>query len=80
MWLSIIHAKNKVNQFDGYGDVKWEDIKINFVVSENLDRLISKEQIPYSQWKFLSFLNKIKVDFNFLSKKFKKNIGIYKYK
>ncbi|POY39545.1 hypothetical protein C3L50_10270 [Flavobacterium alvei] len=80
LWLSIIHAKNKVNQFDGYGDVKWEDIKINFVVSENLDTLISKEQIPYSQWKFLSFLNKIKVDFNFLSKKFKKNIGIYKYK
>ncbi len=23
LWLSIIHEKNKVNEFDGYGNIKW---------------------------------------------------------
>ena len=80
LWMSIIHEKNKVNEFDGYDNVKWEDIKNEFIVSEELNNLISQKIIPYKDWLFLSLRNMLYVKMVFFSKKIKKSIGLYKIK
>ena len=80
LWMSIIHEKNKVNEFDGYDKVDWNVIQSDFSVSEIIDKKISSEIIPYSQWRYLSFKNKLYVNYVLLSKKFKKAIGLYKIK
>jgi hypothetical protein len=80
LWLSVIHNKNKVNEFDGYGDVSWDEISQNFKVSEKIKTTIQNELIPYKNWRWLSFKNKLYVRYVIFSKTFKKSIGIYKLK
>ncbi len=80
LWMSIIHEKNKVNEFDGYDDVNWEDIKTDFMVSNEIALKISNHIIPYQHWKFLSFKNKLYVNYVLMSKKLKKTLGLYKIK
>ena len=55
LWMSIIHEKNKVNEFDGYDNVDWNSIKSDFKVSESIDEKVTSEIIPHSQWRYLSF-------------------------
>jgi hypothetical protein len=80
LWMSIIHEKNKVNEFDGYDNVKWQDIKDEFIVSGELSNLISQKIIPYKDWFFLSLRNMLYVKMVLFSKKLKKSIGLYKIK
>ena len=80
LWLSIIHEKNKVNEFDGYDHVEWTEIKQDFMVSDEMDQIIKEKLIPHKQWKFLSFKNKLYVNYVLFSKTFKKKLGIYKFK
>lgn len=80
LWMSIIHEKNKVNEFDGYDNVKWSSINNDFIVSEKLNQLIEKEIIPYKNWLFLSLKNRLYVKMVLFSKKLKKAIGLYKIK
>lgn len=80
LWMSIIHEKNKVNEFDGYDNVDWRAINLNFIVSKTIDNKVSKEIIPHSKWKYLSFKNKLYVNYVLASKKFKKALGLYKIK
>ncbi|MGK4567618.1 glycosyltransferase [Flavobacterium sp. 3HN19-14] len=80
LWLSIIHQKNKVNEFDGYGDVKWNDIKADFIVSDEVSALISQNQLPLKKWWFLGLKNKISIKSTVFSKNFKRALGIYKFK
>jgi len=80
LWMSIIHEKNKVNEFDGYDNVKWQNVKNEFIVSKELDDLISEKIIPYKDWMFLSLRNMLYVKMVFFSKKIKKSIGLYKIK
>lgn len=80
LWMSIIHEKNKVNEFDGYDNVKWQDINNEFIVSEELNNLVSQKIIPYKDWLFLSLRNMLYVKMVFFSKKIKKSIGLYKIK
>jgi hypothetical protein len=80
LWMSIIHEKNKVNEFDGYDNVKWSDVNQDFIVSEKLKQLIEKELVPYKDWLFLSLKNRLYVKMVFFSKKIKKAIGLYKIK
>ncbi|MTE27623.1 glycosyltransferase [Winogradskyella ouciana] len=80
LWMSIIHEKNKVNEFDGYDNVDWNSIKSDFIVSESIDKKVTSEIIPYSQWRYLSFKNKLYVNYVLASKKFKKALGLYKIK
>ncbi len=80
LWMSIIHEKNKVNEFDGYDNVKWSAINHDFIVSDKLNQLIEKELIPYKDWLFLSLKNRLYVKMVFFSKKLKKAIGLYKIK
>lgn len=80
LWLSIIHEKNKVNEFDGYDNVKWEDINSDFIVSPEINSLITNNLLPFKEWWFLSLKNKIYVKMVLFSKKFKKALGLYKIK
>jgi hypothetical protein len=80
LWLSIIHEKNKVNEFDGYGDVKWEDVRRDFAVSAAIDALIAAQIVPESRWRWLSFRNRLYVRWVLFNKMLKKSLGIYKLK
>ncbi len=80
LWMSIIHEKNKVNEFDGYGNVKWEEVKSDFIVSTCLADDLGPKLIPENQWKWLSIKNRLYVKMVLLSKRFKKAIGLYRFK
>ncbi|WP_138433790.1 glycosyltransferase [Winogradskyella algicola] len=80
LWMSIIHEKNKVNEFDGYDNVDWDVIKTKFIVSKTIEEKISKEIIPHKKWRKLSLKNKLYVNYVLASKKFKKALGLYKIK
>ena len=80
LWLSIIHGKNKVNEFDGYGNIKWNDINSDFVISESKNSKILTTQLPFSKWWFLSLKNYLYVKMVLGSKQIKKTLGLYKVK
>lgn len=80
LWLSIIHEKNKVNEFDGYGNIKWQDINNEFIVSEGINEKIIQELMPFKTWWFLSLKNFLYVKMVLFSKVIKKKLGIYKLK
>ena len=80
LWLSIIHGKNKVNEFDGYGNIDWNEINSDFIVSEHKNKEIIATQLPFSKWWYLSLKNYIYVKLVLISKQIKKGIGIYKIK
>ena len=80
LWIAVIHEKNKVNNFNGYDNVKWEDLKADFVLSEEANLLIKKELLPHKKWLQLSIKNKIIVKYKVLSKSIKKFFGVYKIK
>lgn len=80
LWMSIIHEKNKVNEFDGYGNVKWEELNSEFVVSNDLKNKITTEVLPFSAWQFKSFRNFMHVKMAWFGKVLKKKLGLYKVK
>ncbi|UMY65467.1 MULTISPECIES: glycosyltransferase [unclassified Flavobacterium] len=80
LWMSIIHEKNKVNEFDGYGNVDWNDLRQQFIVSEAIDTRIQHTLLPVSKWRFLSFRNRLYVKWVMLNKLFKKSLGLYRVK
>lgn len=78
LWLSVIHGKNKVNEFDGYGNIKWNSLKNDFIVSDKVSQKIENDQLPFSKWWFLSLRNFLYVKRVLFSKQIKKMLGIYK--
>lgn len=80
LWMSIIHEKNKVNEFDGYGNISWNEINAKFVVADAMSVKIGAEVIPFSAWQFKSFRNFMHVKLALFGKVFKKSIGLYKRK
>ncbi len=80
LWIAVIHEKNKVNNFNGYDDIKWETLKDDFKLSPEMDHFIIENQIPMREWWKLSLKNKIIVKYKVLGKAFKKLLGIYKIK
>lgn len=80
LWIAVIHEKNKVNNFNGYDNVKWEKLKEDFILSEEANTLIKEKLVPHSEWLKLSLKNKIIVKYKVLSKTIKKFFGIYNFK
>lgn len=80
LWMSIIHEKNKVNEFDGYDNVEWQSIHKDFIVSDAVDREIAEKLIPQRKWWFLSLKNNLYVKSVLFSKIVKKTFGIYNIK
>lgn len=80
LWMSIIHEKNKVNEFDAYGNILWDNIKSDFIVSPAMQQAISKDIIPHRKWAWTSFKNGLYVNWVLFNKILKKSLGIYKLK
>ncbi len=80
LWMVVIHQNNKTNNFNGYGNVSWEKIKHNFVISPTMSETLLTNTIDYKQWKKLSIKNRIIVKYKVLSKLFKRNLGLYRVK
>lgn len=80
LWMSIIHEKNKVNEFDGYGNIKWEDVKQDFIVSAQMQSNIDANILPHSKWAWTSFKNGLYVNWVLFNKMLKKALGIYRIK
>ncbi len=80
LWLSIIHQRNKINRFDGYGNVNWGKLKNDFILSDDANDLISIKTIPFSKWIFTNLKNLTVHKFELNYKLFKKKIGFYKFK
>lgn len=72
LWMSIIHAENKANNYLGYGEVSWEDIEKFHINSERLDSL-KRNSIVVQQWRKESFRNQFrtqwKVGFKLLKRR-----------
>lgn len=79
LWLSIIHQRNKVNKFDGYGNVNWENLKTDFILSEEANNLITKNTIPFTDWIFTSIKNQITQGFELNFKLLKRKLGLYNF-
>ena len=80
LWMSIIHEKNKVNEFDGYGNIKWEEINKDFIVSPPMAANIAHNILPHSKWAWTSFKNETYVKWVLFNKMLKKALGIYRLK
>ncbi|WP_229734128.1 glycosyltransferase [Flavobacterium orientale] len=80
VWLSIIHDKNKVNEFYGFGNIFWDSLENEFIISDKINEEIKSKIIPQKKWLLLSLKNEWHVRFKLLSKKIKKIIGLYKLK
>ena len=80
LWLSIIHEKNKVNEFDGYGNVDWQQLKKDFILSPAMQANIDTNILPHSKWAWTSFKNALYVNWVLFNKMLKKALGIYRIK
>lgn len=80
LWIAIIHDKNKINNFNGYGNISWKNLSKEFILSDEMSNTILNNAIDKSQWRKLSLKNRIIVKYKVLSKIFKKSIGVYKLK
>jgi len=77
LWLGVIHAKNKVNQFEGYGRVDAEIIYKFHISETKLEEIVNRIS-NYDSWRMLSFSNKLSSLSACYYKDFKKFIGLYK--
>lgn len=77
LWLSVIHQKNKINRFNGYGKVHWQVLKEFFILSDMLSTYISVHATPTTKWSLLSLRNQFKDYWISLSKRVKKTLGMY---
>lgn len=80
VWASIIHQENKVNEFSGYGNVTISDMFNDICINHNKEVFIKTHVIPYKKWRLLSAINLISSYWNYGFKKFKKKLGVYKFK
>lgn len=77
LWLGIIHSKNKVNKFEGYGKVDAEIINKFHIAKIKADEILNGIS-NYNSWRLLSFSNKWSSLSACYYKDFKKFIGLYK--
>lgn len=80
LWMSIIHEKNKVNEFDGYGNISWPEVSRDFILSEGMASTITTTILPHSKWAWTSFKNGLYVNWVMFNKLVKKSLGIYRIK
>ena len=77
IWMSIIHKKNKVNEFDGYGIIDWNSINRDFILSEKMNETISSTITPFRKWWLKSIRNYIGVKRVLTSKIIKRKLKYY---
>jgi hypothetical protein len=80
IWMSVIHEKNKVNEFYGYGNIDWNILSKEFIVSDFINQKIKSELLPFKNWWTKSLKNYLNVKSSVFTKMLKRNIGLYKIK
>lgn len=79
VWLSIIHGKNKVNKFDGYGNIRWSEINSFFILSAKTNAFLLSNIHSYRLISFSNLKNKYWINyFGFKYKIMKRKLGLYK--
>ena len=77
LWLTVIHPKNKVNEFTGFGEVSPQTLKeFNIPLKKRIELINGIENEKY--WKIISLKNRISSFYEYYFKDFKKFIGFYK--
>lgn len=76
IWMSIIHAENKVNTFNGFDHVPTSTLN-EFNISQELKTDIEDHILLQSQWQWTSFKNKVASYFVLYSKDLKKILKLY---
>lgn len=79
LWMSIIHAKNKVNEFTGFGNVDLEVLNEFSISSTKKEELISNF-INVKLWRLESTKNYLIIMLSQSFKTVKRTLGIYKIK
>lgn len=77
LWLSIIHSKNKVNRFSGFGDIDPKRLYEFNIATERAAEII-ESLVDFNSWRFLSFKNRLNLTAKRHYKDFKTFIGVYK--
>ena len=77
LWLSIIHSRNKVNEFSGYGNI--DPAKLSeFHISEKKMNEILKDLEHVNSWQLTSAKNRVNFTFKRYFKELKASLGLYK--
>lgn len=76
LWLSIIHSKNKINEFSGYGNINSEKLNEFHISDTELNQIFPKLDGDNS-WKLLSFRNRLNTNFKLYFKELKSRLGFY---
>lgn len=77
LWLSVIHSKNKVNRFSGYGNVSTNKL-YEFHISKERTAEIVESLVSFNSWRYLSFKNRMKFTSKRHYKDLKTYLGFYK--
>lgn len=76
LWLSVIHSRNKVNEFSGFGKVDPKILK-PFHLTEESEKEIVENLVSFGSWRMLSFKNRLNFTFKRYFKELKINLGLY---
>lgn len=76
LWLSVIHSRNKVNEFSGFGKVDPKILKA-FHLTEESEKEIVENLVSFDSWRMLSFKNRLNFTFKRYFKELKINLGLY---
>jgi len=77
IWLSIIHFENKVNEFNGYGNMDWDVVMDKFCVEPAKLAELKEEKMSFGKWRLVSWINFIDIRVTYFFKDLKRNIGLY---
>ncbi|MFI8377985.1 glycosyltransferase [Leeuwenhoekiella sp. NPDC079379] len=80
IWVAVIHAANKINDFAGHGHVEPEEFLKHVEIKDPWRSKIITETVPVSKWKFESLKNNVMQHRDYFYKILKRSLGVYKLK
>jgi hypothetical protein len=78
LWMSIIHDRNKANEFTGYGDVDWDAVCDGFSLDARVRGEIGAVLEPRARWRWSSLANAIAARTKLWRKMLKQRLGLYR--
>lgn len=77
IWMSIIHFENKVNEFEGYGEVDINKVMEEFAFSHTLKLEIKTNSEPCGKWVLVNMKNMLNSYFTVYFKDLKRKLKVY---
>lgn len=75
-WLSVIHAQNKTNEFQGYGDVAAAEVA-DFFPDPAVQSEVLAGLEPVARWRWRSLANRVQSRLGLAGLLLKRRLGIY---